>query len=118
MSRHNFQRKNGVFDFTAFLRVRRMVLRVKDGESPIITGDEEELLTLPKDWPLPPPDGLLHEFQNCSQEIIDRAIAAGTFGFDLETVVQIVHSTETVRDAAIMAAGMRVLMGDNANVPT
>lgn len=111
MPKREFEWKSGTFDISAFLRVRNLVLRIREGESPL-PGEEEELLTLPKDWPMPPPDGMFHEFKNCTQEIIDRAIAAGTFGFDLETVVQIVRSTKTVRDAFVMAAGMRVLIGE------
>ena len=100
----------GVFGVDAFCRVRELLFRLADGEN-FVTGREDELLVLPKDWPLPPPDGLYREFREHSLPIIDRAIAAGTFGLDLETVISIVEQTETTREAAEMAASMRVLIG-------
>ena len=100
----------GHFDIAAFYRVRDMLFRLADGENPW-TGREDELLVLPKGWPSPPPEGLYAEFKNHTQPIIDRAIAAGTFGLDLETVINIVENTKTTREAAEMAASMRVLMG-------
>jgi len=102
--------KAGGFDYAAFLRVHDLLFRLADGENPV-TGREDELIVLPKHWPLNPPPGLYAEFKDHSQPIIDRAIAAGTFGLDLETVISIVEQTETTREAAEMAASMRVLMG-------
>jgi hypothetical protein len=110
MHKREWEWAAGHFDYSAFMRVRDMLFRLAEGEN-FVTGREDELLVLPKGWPLPPPDGLYREFREHTQPIIDRAVAAGTFGLSLETVIQIVENTKTTREAAEMAASMRVLMG-------
>ena len=100
----------GIFSFGAFFRVRECVLRLKEGQN-AWTGDEEEVIRLPSKWPLAPPDGLRNAFKDSPQDVIDRAIAVGTFGLPLEIVVQIVSSTETITAAALQASAMQVLMG-------
>jgi hypothetical protein len=100
----------GYIDISAFLRVRSLVYQLKAGENEVF-GDEDSLIELPKDWPLPPPKGFEREFQGNSQLVIDRAIAAGTFGLTLEQVIIVVENTKTTREAVVMAAGMRMLMG-------
>lgn len=100
----------GYIDTSAFLRVRSLVFKLRDGDNELI-GREDPLIEVPKDLPIKPPAGFEREFRNHSQIVIDRAIAAGTFGLTLEQVISVVENTKTTREAVVMAASMRMLMG-------